>query len=206
MTAPFIIYGLARSRTAWLASFLSYREWNCKHEHSMHMRTVEDIKTFFNTPNTGSVETAAGPGFYLIHHYFPHIKAVVVRRPLDDVVASMIAAAEGIATYDEVRLRKVMAYGDRMLDKISRLPGVLTVDFSDLVTENTCRKIFEHCLPYEFDRDWWVKHRDQNIQVDIAAVIMYYHANKDLIEGFKLACRRELYRLRRTGELTHGNH
>lgn len=200
MIRPFIIYALPRSRTAWLSAFLTYRDWVCHHEQTFNLRNLDEAWQLLSRPNTGSAETAAGPGWYLIHHQFPKIRAVVVRRPIDETVRSMKLAAQkalGISIYEDTRIRKGMEYGNRVLDRISEQPDVLTVQFHDLVKEETCRAIFEHCLPYRFDRAWWLALKDQNIQADVGEKIRYYQANRDAIEEFKHHCKRELFRLRR---------
>lgn len=202
---PFIIYALPRSRTAWLSAFLSYRDWTCHHERAFFMRSPNDIKTFFSNPKTGSAETAAGPAWHLIHHYFPNIRAVVIRRPLEDSMAAMIRAGEiaGV-TYDPVRLRQFTERGQRELDSISALPGTLTLSHESLVDEPVCKQLFEHCLPYEFDRDWWLSLKDKNIQMNLAEHFVYHRKNRDDIERTKHIMKIELIKLRRSGELRHG--
>ena len=203
---PFVIFSLPRSRTAWLSAFLSYGDWLCFHEHAMFMREIKDIAQFFDRSRIGSVETAAGPGWFLIKHYVPNIKMVVIRRPVDDVVTSMMAVdVSGVATYDKESLRKVLLYGDRMLERISVLPGVLTIDHNDLDNEDTCKTIFEFCLPYKFDSNWWQALRGENIQIDVKNMLRYYHNNRSAIDLFKSVCWRDMRRLRQSGKLVYGN-
>ena len=42
--APFIIFTMGRCRTAWLCRFLSYGEWECRHEYARHLRTIDDLR------------------------------------------------------------------------------------------------------------------------------------------------------------------
>jgi hypothetical protein len=199
----FVVYALPRSRTAWLSKFLTYGGWSCWHEQAIHMRTLNDIRTVISWPQTGVVETAMAQGWRIIHHYHPTLNAVVIRRPLEDVVKSMLAIdLKGYAHYDEPRLRKVMAYGNRMLDEIAAQPGTLVLDFDQLATREGCKAVFEHCLPYPFDDEWWQAHKDRNIQCDVASVIRYYHENRPEIDGFKKLCWRELRRLRASGQIS----
>lgn len=196
MINPFIIYALPRSRTAWLSNFLTYGDWTCHHEHAIFMRSIGDIKDFFSHPNIGCAETAAVAGRHLIHSVCPNIKEVVILRPVDEVVDSfMNLDISDIATYNREKLQKVIAYEDRMLRKITEEPNVLTVNFEDLKHEETCAKIFEHCLPYKFDKTWWESLKNKNIQVDVKDYIVYYHKHKGAIEEFKRCCKRELRRL-----------
>lgn len=196
--APFIIYALPRSRTAWLAKFLTYGEWTCYHEQAIYMTNMEDVKALFECPNIGMAETAAAQGRYLIRHVVPDIREVVILRPVEEVVESMMAVdISGLATYDKTALRKGMEYSDRVLQKISKDPNVLTVNYCDLDKPEVCARIFEHCLPYVFDRDWWESMKDKNIQADVRAVIRYYYKYKETIEAFKRHCKSEILRLHR---------
>jgi hypothetical protein len=200
--APFIIYTAGRSRTAWLAAFLSYGRSRCHTEVAIKMRNMQDVVSFFATPGTGSTETGAAPGWQLIRHYVPAIKTVVVRRPLDEIVASFARSeVADIAAIDEAKLRRIIAYENRCLDKISLQPGTLTVDFKDLGNEDVCSAIFEHCLPYRFDVQWWRFMKDQNIQSNVRAIFHYYRDNRDEVEEFKRAAKRQMIALARAGEI-----
>ncbi len=157
------------------------------------MRSIEDVKQFFAAPNTGTVETGVAQGWWLIHHYIPNIRAVVIHRPVEAVMNSMLAVdTGGVATYDEEKLRSIMQYGERMLEQISSLPGVLSIDFDSLSTKEGCAAIWERCLPYAFDEQHWLDMKDKNIQVDMKEFLSYYFANREKIEGFKRACWAEL--------------
>lgn len=195
---PFIVYALPRSRTAWLSAFLTYGKWSCHHERAIDMRSLADIRAFFAAPHTGSVETGAAQGWWIVNHCAPGIRSAVIRRPVDDVVRSVLDVdVSGVAVYDEAILRRNMEYGDRMLAQISDQPGVLTLDFDDLDTEEGCKRIFEFCLPYRFDRGWWNMMKGLNIQVDVRAFLLRYFRMRADVENFKRVCYRELRALRR---------
>jgi hypothetical protein len=197
---PFLIYALPRSRTAWLSEFLTYRDWSCGHELAIQMRNFDEVLTYFRRPNVGSAEPAAGPGWRLMQHHFPHMRSVVIRRPVEDVVKSMMRVdVDGVAVYDRDKLRRTMERSARDLDALSMQPGVLTVDFDDLAREDACAAVFEHCLPYPFDRTWWGTLCNRNIQINVKALLRYYFANKAGVDGFKRACKTELRRLAYAG-------
>ncbi len=203
LTQPFIIYALPRSRTAWMAEFLSYKDWQCGHEQAIFLRSIDDIKRLLSLPRTGVVETAAAPAWRIIHHHVPNAKAVVIRRPIDDVMASMVNVdLRGEAAYDIPRLRRVMEYESRLLDEIVARPGTLNLEFSDLGTLAGCKRLFEFCLPHKFDQGWWEYARQQNIQVDVLSVIRLYHQNREEIEGFKSLLKREMRHLAREGVIS----
>jgi uncharacterized protein YuzB (UPF0349 family) len=202
MHPPFIIYGLPRSRTAWLSMFLSYGDWTCHHEKAMYLRSMQDVKDLFLTPNTGSAETGAPYGRCLLKYLVPDIKEVVVLRPVQEVMTSLLRIDfGGQFTFDEVKLRKIIEKGDRALRKIARDPSVLVVEYADLENEETCARVFEFCLPYAFDGEWWRYFHEKNIQVDLRELFSYRYQNKSAIDGFKSLCKRELLRLCRMGEI-----
>lgn len=163
----FLVVGLPRSRTAWLAKFLTYGGVTCGHEELRHCRSLEDVDTWFSQPGVGSAETAAAPWWRL----FPDCKVVVVRRPVSEVVGSLMAIP-GV-TFDREALTRLMEYHDRKLDQIEARLDCLSVTFDDLNTEATCKAVFEHCLPYTFDADHWRFWKDRNVQCDMVALMKY---------------------------------
>lgn len=196
----FLIYALPRSRTAWLSKFLSYKDWICQHEHAQYLRTIADIKDFFSYPRIGSVETGAAPGRSLLKCMFPELKEVVILRPVNEVIESLMKIdLSGIAVYDRELLEKGMRYCDRAIHKIAADSKVLTIHYHELNQRDTCIKIFEHCLPYEFDDEWWESLKDVNIQEDTRKMMEYRIKNRDRILTFKKNCKSELRRLYRLG-------
>lgn len=193
---PFLVYALPRSRTAWLARFLTYGGWDCGHERAPFMRSLADVREFFAHPRIGSVETAAAQGWRVLAHHVPGLRQVVIRRPVDDVVRSVLGIdLGGVATYDAAKLRKIMEYGDRCLAEIERQPGVLSITFSDLERPDACAAIFERCTGIPFNREWWKHLSGKNVQVDVPSQIRYYHEHIGGIVAFKRAMRTELRRL-----------
>lgn len=171
MTA-FIIYALPRSRTRWLAQFLSYRDWHCGHDEIRHARSLDDVKSWFAQPNTGTTETSGAPWWRTVQRYCPDIKTVVIRRPVAEVVESL--ARFGM---DRGAMWRMATALDHKLDQIeARVPDVLSVPYAALSSGMTCGQIFEHCLPYRHDHEWWQTLNDLNIQIDMGALARYYRA------------------------------
>lgn len=169
MTAPFLILGLPRSRTAWLARFLTYGDWICGHEELRHMRSLDDVKTWLSQPCVGSAETAAAPFWRLIPS---GTRIVIVRRNPVDVVRSLLAMP-GLS-FDEARLMRAVRLLDRKLDQIeARCDNVLSVSFDSLSDEATCRAVFEHCLPYDWDAQWLAHWAAINVRCDMRAMMRH---------------------------------
>lgn len=195
----FIVYGIDRSRTRWLSEFLTCYDHSCEHDLAPRLRQPQDIYDYFSQPNVGSCETGSSQAYHIIEHACPGIKTVVVKRDLEEVMNSILKLdLSGIATYDPVVLRKHLMYGQRMLDKISKRPDVLTLNFSDLGTEEGCKSVFEHCLPYEFNRDWYMYLKDKNIQVDVRKTVQYFLDHKTEIDNFKRLLKHHLRYIRET--------
>jgi hypothetical protein len=164
----FVVLALPRCRTKWLSGFLSYGTWICGHDELQHCRSLQDVEAWFTQPDIGSVETAASP-FWRI---FPSgIRIVTVRRPVMDVLASVMRAVPGC---DPFTVEHVLRAADRKLTQIeSRCQDVLSVRFDDLADETTCARVFEHCLPYPHDHAWWASWDGQRVSGNLQAQIRY---------------------------------
>lgn len=198
---PFIVYALPRSRTAWMANYLTYGGWQVGHDQASHMRTADDIGAYFARRRVGAVETGAAPGWRVLAAKVPGIATAVVRRPVDAVIES--CRGTGV-TFDLDQLARVIRYEDRMLDEIARQPGVLALDYADLDTRDGCAALLEHCLPFRFDPTWWRATRSHNIQIDMHELIRYRQAERAGIDGFKLACWSEMRAMVRAGYRREG--
>jgi hypothetical protein len=138
------------------------------------MRSLEDCTTWFTQPNIGTCETAAMPFWRLLLRYQPDIRIVTVRRPIMDVLASVMRA---VPDADPLTVERVLRTADRKLDQIeARVPGVLSVQFEDLADEATCARVFEHCLPYPHDHEHWTTWNVQRVSGDLARQIRYAQA------------------------------
>jgi hypothetical protein len=173
---PFVVFALPRSRTAWLARFLTYGAWECGHDEIRHCRSLDDVRSWLSQPCVGSVETAAAPFWRLLRTLRLDARIVVVRRPVPDVVASLMAL--NLGCFDEAVLTTAMRRLDRKLEQIERrVPGVLSVAYADLTSEATCARIFEHCLSLPHDTAWWEAASAVNIQGNMLHCIRYFNAH-----------------------------
>jgi len=180
MHPPFVIFSMPRSRSAWISRFLSWGDWHCGHEELLHQRSLEDVQSWLGQPCTGTVETAASPFWRILRTLQPDVRVVVVRRPVDEVVASFMRLPLG---YQEATLRPLMERTAAKLDQIERRwPGVLAVTFEDLATEAGCRRVWEHVLPYPHQPDWWAAVSLVNIQVDMRVLVRRFRAYQPQLE------------------------
>jgi len=174
---PFVIFALPRSRTAWLARYLTYGPWHCGHDELRHCRSLDDVTSWFAQPYIGSVETAGAFFWRLLPK---DVRVVTVRRSVDDVLPSLTRA--GIE-FDEPVMHHHMKHLDRKLDQVERrIPGVLRVDFEALGDADTCAQLFEYCLDMPFDRVWHDAISPVNIQINLPRMLLYFQAHRPQIE------------------------
>ena len=186
----FLVFALPRSRTAWLSRFLSHGEWNCGHDEIRHMRTLDDVTAWFSQPFTGSVETAGAPWWRLLPRYAPDVKIAVVRRPVSDVVDSLMRI-DGVM-FERERTERHIWRLDRKLDQLTaRVPGVLSVDFADLENEATCSRLFEHCTGSPHDHQHWSALAPVNVQIDFKALVRYTEAYGGVLNRLSSAAKQK---------------
>jgi hypothetical protein len=164
----FFVLALPRSRTKWMSGYLSYRDWHCGHDELQHCRSLEDVQAWWTQPNIGTCETSAAPFWRLFR---PDLRIVTVRRPVMDVLASVIREVPGC---DPVTVGRLLRAADLKLNQIeARIPGVLSVKFDDLDHEITCARVFTHCLPYPHDHDWWASWNATRVSGNLRAQCRY---------------------------------
>jgi hypothetical protein len=169
----FLILALPRSRTFWLSKFLSYRDFECGHEESRHLRAMDDVRTWLTQDYRGSSETNAAPFWRLAPSINPALRIVTVRRPVGEVVKNLMSIdISGIGSFSEQALVAQITKLDAKLNQIERrLPNVLSVKFHELNNEQTIRAVWSHCLPYPFDRERWEALRDTDLQCNFRALL-----------------------------------
>lgn len=176
----FIIYGLPRSRTFWLSKFLTYGDCHCGHEEIIHVRSIDDIRCWFNQHLIGTAETAAAGHWRLIQGIDPNIKTVVIRRDPEDVLQSLLNTNN---SFNLDVLKHTLRMQNAKLDQIEhRIPNVLSIPYHDLDTKQACKTIFEYCTQYPFDEDWWIKVSKLNLQMDLHKLFKYMAAFKSELD------------------------
>lgn len=176
--AQFMVLSLPRSRSTWLSYFLSYRANQCAHDLLVHCGSISDFDRSLAGYN-GSCETAAMVGWKLIVEKYPKMRLVVVKRPPEEVVKSL--AEHGFFIDPEF-----IEARDAMLDAVSNLPGVLTIQYSDLEQEATCKEVFEFCLCTPHDSEWWQELDARNIQIDMKQRYLVLQENAESLERLNL--------------------
>ena len=140
---PFFITGLPRSRTAWMAAFLTEGNVFCHHEFLNRCLTREAFYTGMR--RNGCRIGNSDPGLVItdFQSRFPAAKTLIIRRPRDDAFAS-------IAAMFPPDIPVSRAAFESMADNIDRLKG-MQVGFSDLdsAMPDICAYLD---LPYNLER------------------------------------------------------
>jgi hypothetical protein len=175
---PFFVLALPRSRTTWLAHYLSHWPLRVAHDHAIECSTANEYTKSLSTAFDGTVETAAMIGFDAIRYYFPEAKVAVIRRPLSEVMASLQRFGLN-PDIGEMRKR------EKMLEAISAQPGVLTTSYPGLSHALIRARLFEHCTGLPFDAEWDAYFEKRNIQIDMRARVQFLIDNAKRAETLK---------------------
>jgi hypothetical protein len=200
---PYMVFSAGRSRTMWLSAFLTYGICVCHFEATAKVSSLSEVLTMLSIPGMGAAETLAAPAWPLLLTAEPRLRVVVVQRPIEEILASLVAATRDQIQLDLEKLRHLLAYVRRALDKLSLQPQTLTVDFHELEREETCAAIFEHCLPYKHDSGWWKFLSAKNINPDVVRLAALYAQREKEILALGKECRHMMFRLGRQGHFQH---
>jgi len=113
----------------------------------------------FERPYTGFVDS----GFTFVpevldhHHHHPW---VVIRRPREEVVNSLVMAGFG-----HPGLADILELTDHFLKKVSSLKRSIVVDYDELDDPTTGARIWYHCRQDSFPADRWERLQRMNIDI-----------------------------------------
>lgn len=165
----FFVFSLPRSRSFWLSKFLSYRWKRCGHETALKLQHPRDLAAAMEGMD-GTVETGSIVGWQTAVDQFPNARLVVVKRPLIEVCRSF----ERLGIVPNLLDLGRKQY---LLDELSQVDEVLTIQSKDLSNPSVARQIFEYCLGDPFDVQWWESLIGTNLQIDIRERIAFTTAN-----------------------------
>lgn len=175
--APFIVFGLPRSRTAWLARFLSYVGAQVHHDLGVNADSLDEFVSILRR-SAGTVETGAQTAWRVLRDRIPNLRFFVLRRPIDEVMAS----------FDKLGIpveRTEIEARDQQLEEIASVPGAISLTFDDLRSELCCRILFEGMLGVAWDRARWLEFDRENIQIDWPARIATLRTRANAITALK---------------------
>lgn len=161
----FIVFTMPRTKSYWLSKFLSYKGFDCKHDHLYQLNTHPWM--------VGTVETGQIPFWRDIKQEYPDARIVTVRRNFDEIATSLEEI--GIPrTKTEIIMD--MEYYSVCMDNLEKLyPNTLALTYNELNTEEGCKKVFEFLMQVPFDKDWYNYMKDQNLQEDNSKILELFN-------------------------------
>ena len=173
MTAPFVILGTPRSRTAWLARFLAFEGRTVLHEPSIEFGSINDLYELLTyRAIAGLADSMLTLRWRDVINAASETRIVVVFRPHAEVIASF--ASLGLA---DARVSRMLDRLAVAIDELTASVPVLTVPFAALAAEATADLVFRYCLREPLPKDWWLRWRNVNVQADLPDVFRRALAN-----------------------------
>jgi hypothetical protein len=161
----FLITGLPRSRTAWMAAATTGSQSICHHEPIQHMKRWQDVYELWGKREREFVGVSdSSMGFHLgeiLDNAAP--RTVIVHRRLEDVEESLVRQGFPISTnYCDVLRSFIEPFRSHRL--------VMNVEFDHLSIPAVVIVCLEHLLPgVRIDPDWVDEMISTNIQSDARA-------------------------------------
>lgn len=161
----FLILGLPRSRTAWLANLLTRGDSLCHHELSNRGLAAREIAEVMSTgaKYVGNSDCGAALTARELLELMPSLRVVIVERDRDSVLESF-AKVSG-KTVEELPIANFVNRTLEALEKLKR--RALVVDFKDLDKSEVAEKIWHHCLgDVPFPKEQFEVLRGLNVQME----------------------------------------
>ncbi len=165
MSKPFLITGLPRSRTAWMAAFFSTSPAICHHEPLKLLWDITELPTALASSYHRYVGASdSGAGYFLpwiMRHMNP--PTVIIDRNIADVQESMRAIGFDVDGALELLAKRVLTFKEH--------PSVLWVPFDSLSKKRTMERIWFHLLPgVPFDEERFELFNELRIEADVDAI------------------------------------
>lgn len=143
---PFFIFSLPRSRTAWLANFLTYGETYCFHEGWIGVSTPDEMwRKMKATGRKFTGNSDSGNIMFLdeIMDEYPNAKLILIERPMNEVIRSL--SDMGFPGQEEYLRR---CHIDLQNLKINASPMVVPFHLMD---NGACREMWEYVTDEPLD-------------------------------------------------------
>ncbi len=152
MSVPFFVTGLPRSRTAWLANWLTTDHSICWHDVRFERNMVASQ---FGIKTVGFSSSELVSQFEEIKELFPEAPWIVVLRNSQDALVAFKRWAGDLLPQDDL-MEKFWADRCHEIGKLCTHGNVTTVKYEDLDLEPICAGIWSTLLPHiAFDAERW---------------------------------------------------
>ena len=164
----FFICGTPRSRTAWLANFLTTSQSFCFHELLAECENVSEMrKRLSNIAKCPVGSSDSGNTLFIdeIVKEFPSAKIVVIKRDPKEVVKSLMNSGLCNNSNEKELTLAIHILTDK-IKHIEKTHECLVYDYNSLVRAGVCSDIFEYCTGMSFDHKRWELLNNLNVQVE----------------------------------------
>jgi hypothetical protein len=159
---PFFLTGMPRSRTAWMANWLTTDTTICYHDPKPGSKLAD---YFAQNPNKRV--GWSGPEVCTVFEEHKDAPWVIVARETSEA----LPAFASIATQHGLTLQQINDFWFErltLLGTMAEQPNVIWVNFHDLNLIETARRLWGHLLPeLLFDAERWAMLNDLHITQDI---------------------------------------
>lgn len=174
----FFIFSLPRSRTSWLANFLTYGDARCFHEALISCHRASDLRSIFEEtkkPTVGNSDCLNALVADDLLAAFPESRLVVIERNLEEVEESLSA----LGSWD----RGMIAWMREGLEHVKAKHDPLVVPYETLGTPEGCKRVWDHCIAETpFDQARWEMLDALNVQVDLEKHTARVARNRDALD------------------------
>lgn len=162
MTAPCLVIGTPRSRTAWLSACLSTPGRVFRHEPAVEWTAPSDLHAFFADDRAAACDSSLSLFWREIMTQRPDTRLVVVLRPVEQVMASFIklGVPVSVATWDLVRRVHAEA------SEASQRGRTFLASFDDLSSNLVCSNLYRHVHGVVPPVGWISHWQAMNVQRD----------------------------------------
>lgn len=164
---PFFVTGLPRSRTSWLANWLTTDTTHCYHDLLADCSTVADMGRFFErtkADRVGNSDSGLPFVWEAAHTLWPEARWLVVERDIDSAILSFLKyfTARPYGGLEAPEAHQTGITFERIRDRLDYLIGalpkhkVMTVQFQALDEIAVAEQIWDFLLPNKpFNADRW---------------------------------------------------
>lgn len=185
----FFVTGLPRSRTAWLANFLTHGNSLCFHEISRQVDGVTRMVKIFEESGH-SIAGTADSGFLHYHEtalqLFPNAAVVIVEREPNAAANSL---AKFLRDYVETtenagQVIRILQNKLNALKETLRGGNVMRVPFAALNSPAVCENLWAFCTGEPFNRKRWEILNDLKIETFPSRAILQARENGHQLEAW----------------------
>jgi hypothetical protein len=186
MAAKFFVTGLPRSRTAWVANYLSHAGAFCYHDGLANCSSLNEFDAkLARHPVCGDSDSGLAMFQVELRSRHPEAQWVILRRPLPEVVESLCEMDPyyGFLPIGRKEAWEIVMRLNAPLVALAKLPGVLEIDSEALSTPQGAQLLWHHCLGSDtpWGEDRWRMLRDMNVTIRSSEIAISLEAATRLL-------------------------